>query len=309
MLDLSHLPQAGGVRMDVYVGRTDPYIWNKPRNCSFVYLLAIGSGGGGAGGNHVATGASAGGGGGASGGVGRILIPAIFLPDAISIVVGVGGAGGNSASNGTAGTATHLYFQPGATGNRTLGHGGTVWANGGLAGLTAGSGGSGPTANLPDIGYLLTAGVATASNGSSGRTSTNTNVQPNPLGWTGLTMGGGGGAGFASAFAATQGGNITYFSKNTLSTVNQTLAGGAGGNGVAGGDGQHGFSTIPSVSSPYDWLCTPGAGGGNSTVAGGRGGNGGYGCGGGGGGARQGAASGGGAGGRGGEGLVMVWSF
>ena len=70
MIDLSHLPQTGGSRMDIFTGQGitsaggDWLLWTKPRNCSFLYVLAIGGGGGAAGGIVAAAGTAASGGGG-----------------------------------------------------------------------------------------------------------------------------------------------------------------------------------------------------------------------------------------------------
>lgn len=315
MLDLSHLPQAGGTRLDILVpagAQTDFQVWNKPRNCSFVYILALGPGGGGGGGNHVASGAAGGGGGGGSGSLTRIFAPAQLLPNQLLFQIGRGGAGGAAAGAGSTGTNTFLRLNSNST-TGIAGSSGVAIATSGTfggAGTTAGgNNGTGGAATTAGGGSLLHAALWLSQGGLvgiAGAATSNTTVAVTSN--QGLWSGGNGGAGNASAFGPSNGGGVERANLDHSQSV-ITVPGGLGSSGAAGGNGTDGFCQLPSVHNPYSVYFLPGAGGGNSTVAGGRGGNGSYGCGGGGGGSRQGATSGGGAGGRGGDGIVIIWSF
>ena len=81
-------------------------MWQKPANCSLVYVEIIGAGAGGGSGRGGAGATSAGGGGGGSGSLAVFTFHAQFVPNIVPIIVGVGGAGGVaviSGSNGNAG--------------------------------------------------------------------------------------------------------------------------------------------------------------------------------------------------------------
>jgi hypothetical protein len=84
------LPHNDGVQQGAGYGYT---IWDKPKNATMAYILAIAGGGaGGAGFSGVASSARGGGGGGGSGGLSKIIVPLFLLPDQLYIMVGAGGA-------------------------------------------------------------------------------------------------------------------------------------------------------------------------------------------------------------------------
>lgn len=103
MLDFTNLPQGGGARMDIFMAQgtitvaNNWQVWTRPRNCSFVYILALGGGGGGAGGFAAASGQAGGGGSGGSGGITRGFIPGMLVPQQLFISVARGGAGALAA--------------------------------------------------------------------------------------------------------------------------------------------------------------------------------------------------------------------
>jgi hypothetical protein len=80
--------------------------WIKPKGVTMVHMLCIGAGGGGAGGQSSPAN-KGGGGGGGSGGISSLIIPAIFIPDRLNILVGSGGGGGIGV-NGTTGLGSYI---------------------------------------------------------------------------------------------------------------------------------------------------------------------------------------------------------
>ena len=141
--------------------------WVKPKNASFVYLWAAGSGaGGGAGLTAATSNAKGGGAGGGSGSSARLLIPARFLPPTLYYFASMGGAGGaTSAATGGSGTRSFVSDQPGSSTTSIL-VSESAAATGGTGGLASGAAtvGAGATnANASGTFYLLgiwQAGVA-----------------------------------------------------------------------------------------------------------------------------------------------------
>jgi hypothetical protein len=241
--------------------------WVKPRGASMVRFMLIGAGGGGA----VGT-SSSGGAGGGSGAVTSWIGPAIFVPDSLSVRVGVGGVAD------TAGTDSFIRYYGGKS-NTTI-----LTANGGTggSGITGGAGGIAFANNFFTASGIFTsiAGqVGTA--GSSSVAGTNQTASS-----TTFLSGGAGGAGAAGSTGGSVTPNYGYLG------LPVTTAGGS----VAGANGY--FITQPIL------VGCGGAGGTTSTSVGSAGGRGGIGCG--GGGAGEDATTGG---GRGGDGAVFIWAW
>lgn len=280
-------------------------VWEKPRGCSMVFMLAVGSGGGGGGGFTGSSGANrGGGGGGGSGALTKLLVPAFCLPDRLYVQIGLGGlASTGSGVAGSNGASSFISAMVGfATGvasnsiNLFLASGATTPATGGGAGTGAALGGAG-AAEAPSV--------------------VTTNCK---LAGTGMFVSQAGGNGGA-------GGAHTGGVGSAVTAVNFIFCGGAGGGGVTGADtaggaitGQGPIPTVPGgaagtnngltgtllMGSLFPLCGTGGSGGGGSNGgAGGRGGDGAIGSGGGGGG----AGTTGGGGGRGGDGLVIICAF
>ena len=294
MLDLSHIPNSQqDVQIFYAIGGTIPFqTWNKPRKCSYVYIMCIGGGGGGAGGlNSISSVYTSGG---AGGGVSRALYNAQQLPDRLYIQVGLGGTGGGAATNGQSGTRSWVSLQsvsPAAAQNMVLGSGAAAAIGGKVDGTNA----AGETAIAQTTATFLTLSnfIGTAGNTSVG--SVSLSIPPNITPFTSqiTTQGAGGGGG-----PSINGGSILSSSISPLiqggafTTVNSATA-------ERGADGITSFKPFYSLG---------GAGGGNSSGTGGiggNGGNGGIGCGGGAGG----NGTTGGTGGKGGDGLVIIISF
>ena len=305
MLDLSHIPNS---QQDIKIFYTNPgptiyQTWQKPRKCSFIYIISIDAGGGGGGGvstilntagNVIAFG-------GGSGAVTRALINSNLVPDTLYIRVGKGGAGGASVStadgnynNGTTGEASGVFISSqlsslNATAQAVSFLGGAAANNGGVPGALA----PGTPASTLTNNYLigLTNFISLV-----GKTSSNSFPSDPPLTSNILTSGGYGGNYFGNPSLA----NGTGIFSTSISPF---IAGGIGGTTV-GGNGADGYTSWKPFFS------TGGAGGGNATTAGGiagSGGKGGIGSGGGGGGAANAGTSG--RGGDGGDGIVMIITF
>ena len=263
-----------------------------PKGTNMVFVITISPGGGGGGGFTRASGAQGGGGGGGgTGAINRILIPKIFLPDSLIVIVGAGGDGGGANTVGSNGGSTSVAMNMGAAGNSTTlmlislagGTGGNPGT--GAAGGTGGSAGAATAANvmaMVSLGeFVSRAGIA----GGDGNATTNPLAGIYGTGVIPLSAGRGG-AGITTGNVAAAGGSIS--GRGFV----QDVAGGAnpGGRGI---DGMFMYKPFVSLG---------GTGGGSANAAGGFGGDGGPGSGGGGGG----AGTTGGTGGRGGHGLVIV---
>jgi hypothetical protein len=296
--------------------------WTKPRGISMVYMLAIAGGGGGGGGFSGASNTARGGGGsGACSGLATLMMPAIFLPDSLKIMVGAGGQGGAAGVAGSAGSNSYISVGAGNTtgiatpqvilssGVNAPGGGG---AGTGAAGGTAGTVPSAATiATLGPLGKLgFFPGVITLL-GNAGTIGLAGNTGGSQLGGAGTAITavwnsipfsqGTSGAGINTpAQTGLSGGSITLQGTTVEHAEGMftTLAGGSSGTPVVGGgNGNNGIRSF----KPF--LHTGGTGGGSSdSYTGGNGGMGGIGCGGGGGG----AGTTGGRGGDGGPGMVAI---
>jgi hypothetical protein len=272
-------------------------IWYKPRGVSNILITAIGGGGGGGGGHSAAAGsAKGGGGGGASGGISRLYLPAIVVPDLLSITVGLGGTGGSATVAGSSGSQTIINITNSVNASQTY----FLLANGG------GGGGAGTAA-------------ARGAGGTAAVISTSAAALFSNLGHQNFVVG----------MAGVQGGLTTLNSAGVSITYGTAapyavITGGAGGGGRSGsggsispvaGLGNVDYPTIAggsSASSPngvggyyrIKGFYSIGGGGGVGIDAspGGNGGVGGPGSGGGGGG----AGTTGGSGGKGGDGIVII---
>lgn len=266
-------------------------IWQKPKQCQFVSIFALGAGAGGGNGFTRAAGAAGGGGGGGgSGAIARAEFLASMLPDNLWIQVPRGG------SAGVAGGRSWVAL------SRSIGAADTVLTSGNA---DAGAGGTGTGAAVGAAGAASTVAVNTASLASLALQFT---AQAGQAGGAGgavaggagtavapgiFVTGGGGGGGTTSADFA--GGNISTI--GTYITARPQVAGGAAGSN----NGADGYSMLQGL------LINAGGGGGGASNAGvgGNGGAAGYGSGGGGGG----AGTTGGTGGRGGDGLVIITTW
>jgi hypothetical protein len=279
--------------------------WNKPENCTFVSIVAIGGGGGGAAGGWSAASANRNGGkGGGSSSVTKTLYPAWALPSTLYIQVGNGGLGGSGSASttilasGSDGQLSFVCIQPTSSANYVLTKSGNSVATGG--GIAFGTrGAAGTAATIAFWNYLglfeSEAGVA-GGNGGSSTSLPGTGVAPSFI-----TCGGAGGGARSLSNVNYNGGMIT------ATVLTPEVPSGSASGITAGGNG---FYTS-MYSTNGSMLTTPlflgGAGGAGSATLGGNGGNGSYGCGGGGGGASVLAS--GSIGGRGGDGLVIITAF
>ena len=290
-------------------GSTNWQIWQKPKNCKFVYMFLIGGGGGGgSGAGSAALATNEGGNGGGSSSITTGIFPSNLLPDTLYIQVGVGGSGGSGvtgASNGNpglSGTISYVSILPTTGSSNVILASGSVGAGGGGGGgtITVGSGGVSFTRTLgSSTGILNYLGTIESNTGQSSTDNTSGAIGVSVTPSFPVTAGAGGGGVNAGVIRA--GGSIS-----SLGLIPQISG------GTNGGDGNNGFSNVlPSSSSSLQFpvYFTGGAGGSSSvssTIAG-RGGNGSYGSGGGGGGSiSKSDPKTSGAGGRGGDGLVII---
>ena len=295
MSDFLHLPNAAnGAETLVYsaLGLNDWQTWTKPRGKSMLSITCVAPGGGGGGGfSGAASSARGGGGGGGSGGIARLVIPTLNLPDTLYLNIGLGGSGGAAGAAGAAGGNCFASITPSSTINdllltaaATVAGGGAAGSGtaGGAVGTSAVAGTAGPVAGLGT--FVLNAGLVGlaggAQTGAAGGTALFANSNPAlPL------CGGAGGAGVTATDFA--GGGCTPPSWMAAS-LGGVAVGGRGGDGVIN-------------QRPLGFM-GGGGGGSNNAAVGGAGGNAAIGCGGGGGG---GGVTGG-AGGNGGNGLIII---
>ena len=307
-------------------------VWNKPSNCRFVQILAIGGGGGGGGGAINGTTGTAISHSGGSGGCGSNIVvvkaPGFLLPDRLYVLVGIGGAGGAGGSSsttataggtGSAGTQSYVCMVPSTTSSTTDALAVTAQAtNGGTGGYTTAStsgtlSGSPATFNLGKL-FDLYNPSPFSSQDSGGSSITGAVAKTIAYNLSGGTGGG--------AISST---GPTYYPGGAFNAV-VFFPGLSGGASYLSGDpsGLRGWGpTVIGPSLTYPLLFTGGTGGGAgigtvSTPASGNragdGGDGAYGCGGGGGGAGTKGSNGstpnsGGKGGRGGDGLVIITAW
>jgi hypothetical protein len=289
----------------------DWQIWEKPKNCKFVNILAIGGGGGGGAGFGTLSNGARGGGGGGSAANTRGSFLACLLPDRLYIKVANGGAGGTNSVVVAAGAGgiSYVSIQPNTTSGNILLASGSGVAGAGAAGA-AGGGGGGGTAGavfsqtnfyLSTLGIIQPiVGVAGTAAGVGGTTMASYTIDR-------LCTPGLGGAGFTLGGSSDRTGNITG------AGFIPTISGGTNSTAAIGGEGSSGFQPIRpggSVNNRYPFFSTGGAGGGSSQSAkGGSGGHGSFGSGGGGGGANNSGTNLGGDGGDGGDGIVIITAW
>lgn len=306
-MDFFDLPNLASQNNFFFANGSIWQVWNKPQNCKFVYIFAIGGGSGGGGGRTSALNTATGGGGGGSSAITTGLYPASMLPDTLYIQVGLGGLGGIASANGNAGALSYISAQPNTTALNIIIQNGSVGATGGGAGgsSVAGTGGVGGTAWANSSFVFGNLGLITTNTGQTGATGGSQNNNGSSVTPTLCITGGAGGGGVSSSTAGSShlGGNITGtgFLNSVIGGTNDTTDGTQ--------NGSNGYQSINSllISSDVPMFFTGGAGGGSANTSarvGGKGGNGSYGSGGGGGGGSTNGT--GGAGGNGGDGLVLI---
>jgi hypothetical protein len=300
MIDYHDLPNLR-YRTFVY-NEAGRYQWIKPRGITMMYIICMGSGSGGGGGRGGAIGSARGGGGsGTCSSVTRMILPAIFVPNELYIVVGAGGIGGNGGTNnngsiGGSANLSYIEFEYAAVrsatntlivSDSTVGTGGVGGSNANVGGGTAGLIATQSNAiyhNLGTVNFIVgVAGVTGAS--TAGGVATTYGSAGN------LTSPGTGGAGVSTLNVENAGGVVNV---TTITPPFFALSGGV----VTGGKGQDGY-----ISDNPIFFYGGTGGGSNNTGTGGDGGNGGPGCGGGGG---AGGTPTGGKGGNGGDGLIYI---
>jgi hypothetical protein len=275
---------------------TENGAWTKPEGCVMVMVELAGAGGGGGGGSPNAA-TFTGGGAGGSGGFARNLIPAIFLPNELIVIIGKGGAGGASNATGSQGGNSGISLSPRVISNAESF---IVFASGGDGGTRGPGGGAGGAVGTPagitswrlgylGIGQTSTVGQA-GTNGVPSAAAVDFTISASTGNFYSATGGGG-----RTASLGFKGGDIIG-----IEGIITTLPGGAGNSVSGNGEpGQNGFTSFAPLFS------VGGTGGGGTTTggAGGKGGDGGFATGGGGGGA---GTTAGGAGGNGGNGFAII---
>jgi hypothetical protein len=264
--------------------------WDVPPNAKLLDMLVIGSG---AGGGRSNAGTTGGGGGGAGSGIARLLIPAIFVPSRLYILVASGGRGAaTNSSGGSSGYPSIVSTIPtGSSSGPFIVSSGPSATNGG--GLN-GAAGSATVASTQSP--IAGVGIFSAIGGTAGSASPGAGAGTNVSTFnTHILTGGSGGGGKNVA-------DTTGFAGGTITSSPFVLTTNVVGGTASSRDGDNGYRfTAP--------LCGTGGAGGfgaPGAVAGGRGGNGTIGCGGAGGGAGNPSGN----GGNGGDGLVVItiWS-
>jgi hypothetical protein len=309
MIDYSNIPSITNHQTFFATGTDVWQTWQKPRNCNFVYITAIGGGGGG-GSAQVTSGDGGGGGGGGSSSITSILVPSVLIPDTLYVYVGLGGDGGTAGGDGSAGQLSYVTILPNTTTSNTLIRSGSSSASGGQVGttLSAGLGGSGGLGFVsPQNGFFSSLGIITTTTGDDGANggAPGFNAGNTKTALSTLPLTGGGGGGGKSNTNGGAGGSIL------AGGVLGRVAGGVGA--TTGGPGGNGVQTITPQnltysSTEFPFATTGGAGGGGrSSGVAGNGGIGSIGSGGGGGGAGSGNPNAN--GGRGGNGLVIISAF
>jgi hypothetical protein len=314
MLDVLNLPKPQNGYVDYFFAESSKLgdtwrTWEKPRGISMIYITCIGGGGGGRSGWCADSATRSGGAGGGSGGFSRLLIPAVFLPDVLYVLVGRGGAGGISITTaasttgmaGSNGIGSFVSVAPSTAAIYVA-----CFANGGSGAninvVVANPLGAGAVVAAQSSALMSGLGQFFALAGHSGAAGPTTSAAPITYPTTGLLLSGGGCGGGGQN---NLGGNITAPTQTSFSLITTRTGGTQASTSGPGADGLSLFQPLMSIG---------GAGGGASSSttsgvgSGGRGGNGGLGCGGGGGGAGP-DGTGSGAGGNGGDGLVIIQTF
>ena len=325
MIDYNNLPDES-INQQVFFGNIDAanwQTWQKPKNCKYVYITAIGSGGGGGAGRRSASNNTSGGGGGGSGAITSGFFQAIVLPDVLYVQVGPGGIGGigpsiqASGGPGTNGEISYVAVGPNTGTAYIVLQSGTVAAGGGPGGtLNAVAGGLAETAWGATGAFTNTGQVITVA-GQAGGVGNLSSSPGGSITLNKIVTGGAGGGGTSASTTTSGGGSIT--GAGIVPTISG-IAGGITGIGTTLGAANSGYQTrMPgkTYTARDPLLFTGGAGAGGMYVTtgtgiAGSGGNGSLGSGGGGGGglnfsnATFGKS---GNGGRGGDGLVIITSF
>lgn len=272
-------------------GDPDFQQWSKPRGHTMLSILCIGAGAGGGGGAGNTAGSNAGGGGGgASGGIVRLEVPLIYVPQTLWILVGYGGLGGaggtTTGSNGGNGRQSRVAVYPSITTANILCISSNTSAGGGTGGDRIGgtvAGGTATTvASLSDmpLGHM---GISAFSAGQGGQNSGATGISAFTIDTTKplLAQPGLGGGGRTNADTA-GGGYAAIGSTPWLAIAGPTgsVAGSDGsfqqGLGYGGCGGGASNSTVGGAGGGA--ACVPGAGGGGGgggVTTGGSGGQGG----------------------------------
>lgn len=292
MLDLSGIPNSKQDIKIFYAAGTTWQTWQKPRKCSYVYIICIGGGGGGSGG-ATGVGSTVLQNGGGSGGVNRALFQSNLLSDTLFVQVGAGGAGGIVGNSGSNGNRSFVSFYPNnAVSTNLVCTSGAAPAVGGNINGLASAGETiatlTNTAFLSSSNFLSVAGVT-----APAVISTVTNVTPLS---SQITSPGACGGAITSSIVSTAGGNVL------ATSISPLISGGTPG--ITGVDGGNGYTSW----NPLFGVGGAGGAGATSGQVGSNGGNGGIGCGGGAAGQVNGGPTAG-IGGRGGDGLVIIISF
>ncbi len=271
-------------------------VWRKPKGCTMGFFWGIGGGGGGgAGWQAVAGTARGGGGGGGSGGICTLLIPLIFVPDELYVLLGTGGAGSNVfGGGGINGGLTILSAVPALDPSNLFLQAGNGAAAGGNNGSATGGGAGGGGGTTPNISLASLAqnGFLQAYPGQTGKGG---GAQTGAIGIaatiataSGIAMGGAGGAGTTNADFA--GGTFTTIVNTYISEQMSAAhaAGSVSGPGgilvqpprgplwsISGGGGSSSNAGVAGAGG--NGLCGGGGGGGGAGATGGRGGTGGTG--------------------------------
>ena len=293
MLDTFNIPNNQDNISIFYANGSTWQTWKKPRNCSHVFMIAIGSGGGGGGGIIGVAGGQSNVTGGGGGGVTRAMFSANLLPDLLYVQVGLGGLGATTqGGTGGAGNKSYVSLTPTVTINNLVIVSGAIAATGGQSGAISNLGETvavNTSANiLPLSNYTSTLGMS-ATQGF--QTAQPTDLSPLT---SQITTSGGAGAPGAAGVSAFNGAgwSATTFSPKINGGIGSQFTGGTGDNGI-------------TIWKPF--FSVGGAGGGSGYDAtlgtGGNGGNGGIGSGGGAGG--NGVLKFG-NGGNGGDGIVFI---
>ena len=309
----------------VFANSTDWQTWEKPKNCKYVYITAIGSGGGGGGGRRSTSNTSSGGGGGGSGAISSGFFQAVVLPDVLFIQVAQGGTAGTGQSvqvNGIAGgfgKASIVSIRPANTVPFVVVQSGSLASSavGGAGGALAAVGGGAGEGVWGLTGAFANTGQITSIQGQlggAGAVSTTNGISITP---TRITTAGAGGGGTSSSTAVSNGGNITA---TGIFPLVPGTTGNSSASSYTGPDAGSGYRTRDpgnSYTARDPLVCSGGAAGGGLVVTVGtgyasNGGNAAFGSGGGGGGGTNlstGDFARSGDGGRGGDGLVIITCF
>jgi len=256
MLDFFNIQLPTGVNYQEFYGGGTQKDWVKPRGAAMTMILLIGAG---AGGRTGSTGTAGQGGG--SGAIVRWIGPAIFVPDILTVSIGVGGAADS------AGTDTTLTYQSytllTATGGAS-GTGGAAMTNNyfGASGIFLSL--AGATGAVAGVSFTATTRFLGGGGGGASSATTSGGAASGIYGYTaaGGTPSTGGGT------SGGQGGDGLFFTEPVL--VGTRGGGGGGGSSAAGGSGIGGAGGRGGIG------CGGGGGarGSNAGGAGGRGGDG-----------------------------------